>query len=66
MVVEVSREKVDGRVEEVVVRTRGAWHEACIIGWDGEPRTVWKYPRLEQAQEKAATVKVWLAEGRLW
>ena len=28
MVVEVSREKVDGRVEEVVVRTRGAWHES--------------------------------------
>jgi len=40
MVVEVSREKIEGRVEEVVVRTRGAWHEACIIGWDGEPRNI--------------------------
>ena len=37
MLTEISREKIEGRVEEVVVRQRGAWHEACILGWDGEP-----------------------------
>ncbi|GIW12347.1 MAG: hypothetical protein K6U89_02890 [Chloroflexi bacterium] len=63
---EVYREKIPGRVESVVIRQVGPWNEVCILGWDDQPRTVWKFPEMEQARQKAVEVKRWLEEGKLW
>lgn len=63
---EIVREKIPGRIEEVVVRQTGPWSEVHILGWDGLPRTVWKFPDVETAKAKAVEVKGWLEQGKLW
>ncbi|MFN8534973.1 MAG: hypothetical protein U0556_15660 [Dehalococcoidia bacterium] len=63
---EIQREKIPGRTESVVIRQIGPWNEVCILGYDDQPRTVWKFPDMEQARQKATTVKEWLEQGKLW
>jgi hypothetical protein len=63
---DISRVKIAGRVEEVVVREQGPWHSVMILGWDQQPRTVWKFPDLEAANAKAKVVTEWMEAGKLW
>lgn len=63
---DVSREAITGRSESVAVRTIGPWNEVLILGYDNQPRTVWKFADLDEAKAKAVVVKQWMEEGKLW
>lgn len=63
---DVSRESIPGRPETIAVRTNGPWSEVLILGYDNQPRTVWKYADVEDAKKKAVIVKEWMEAGKLW